>query len=129
MKKQRGKKIPRSVRYRERLADLVGQKVLFEANLGRMSMTSWRASGVRMETLELRSVFISTDPRIVCDHLWVKIADFEDPESISRLKRAGKRKIIFSGIPYSYAEPAGGKGFHSFRERFSIGDMEVLESY
>lgn len=123
----------RAVRFRRGLEELNGAFTRFRANVGRASMTSWKTNGVRLETLELRDVFSWNEPdRKIADHVWVKLDDIENRDVIEKLlalDTPNVKRIVFNGIVYPYAEPMGGKGFHSFRGfHYSIGSIEVLET-
>ena len=38
------------------------------------------------------------------------------------------KRVVFSGVVYPYCEPFRGRGFHSFRERYSIGEMRIEQT-
>ena len=130
--KKKSTKVSRSVQRRTGLSELYGQTVRFEAVVGRPSMTSWKSTGLRQETLELRAIYCLDNPgRLLADHIWVKMADFDDRSELDTLlKQKGvTKKIVFTGTVYGYCEPFGGRGFHGFSGyRYSIGNLELLEA-
>ena len=132
MKKQQ-KKITKNIKSRKGLSELFGQTAQFRAIVGRPSMTSWKSDGLRQETLELKAIYCLDNPgRLLADHVWVKMADFENRDIIDSILKNQRytreaQKIVFSGTVYGYSEPLGGRGFHGFGGfRYSIGNMELL---
>lgn len=124
--------VKKNVRYRTGLINYQGIRTRFRATIGRSSMTSWRTSGIRLQTLELNSIFAWDEPdKMLADHLWVKVDDIVNREvidSLLELKTDIIKRIVFSGVVYPYCEPFRGRGFHSFRERFSIGEMRIEQT-
>ena len=122
----------KNIRQRKGLEPFEGQKATFRATVGRASMTNWKTSGIRQPTLELKAIYAWDNPnRMIADHIWVKlnsIANKEVVESLLALETDNVKRIVFSGIVYSYIEAYGRKGFHHASPHYSIGDIEVSET-
>ena len=130
--KRRSNGFTKSVRFRRALELSLGKPIKFRATLGRKSMTSWKTTGARLETLELKCLYEWNDPdHLLADHIWIKMDDIENREVVEALlemETEVTKRITFVGVPYSYAEPFRGRGFHSYHEHYSIGEVEIQET-
>ena len=127
------KKLPKSIAYRNRLGDSEGQRVSFRAVVGRKGRSVGFSGGIAIETLELKALYEMDKPNtLIADHLWVKAEDVVNSEVLDELlalKTEITKRIVITGIPYRYSEPLGGRGFKSYRPKYSIGDIEILETH
>ena len=133
--KKKGKNalFKKTVKFRDALAEYVGKEMKFRAVLGRKSMTNWKTSGIRQETLELKAIYSWNCPdRLIADHVWVKLDDIINREMVEELiniKTTTVKRIVFTGVVYPYAEPFKGRGFLSYHGlHYSIGNIEINET-